>query len=515
MNDEETPFDHDDPEIDVIDVGVGRKDDAVPVVDCGEIAARHLLARALGKASGPREPGLYLIVAPSDAWVPALSAIAPKPFLGLPRRGLMRSAFLQPGPEVRTHELRLASGRGIADEICAAVEQELIEGKVVIVVAAGQVVVPPSLRAAADRIILVPKPDRKCLTAVARELDPRACRLNMRGLDFAAVTPTTLRLAYRPDMPGPAFLRRLKAVARTPATKAPPLEALHGVDEVKDWADALATDLTAWRRGRIHWSELSRGLLLAGPPGTGKTTLAAAIGNRVGAAFVACSYAAWQRNGSGHLGDVVKAMARDFGEARERAPSILFIDELDSLGARGGSGRRDDWWRTIINALLEQMDGTIGNEGVILIAATNHPELIDPAILRAGRLEDRIDLGPPDANALARIYADQLTGRLQNGVDLHRIAQASAGLTGADVVRVCKDARRRARLERRAGPYGGFLAAVGCPAAGGPPAESRRVGVPEGVRGLVAAGSVVTRDVPANTLAGGNPARVIRLIGND
>ena len=134
-----------------------------------------------------------------------------------------------------------------------------------------------------------------------------------------------------------------------------------------------------------------------------------------------------------------------FAEARARAPALLFFDELDSLGSRGQGSKHDDWWRSVINALLEQIDGSTRNEGVVFVGASNYPELIDPALLRAGRMEERIILRHPNVAALANIYRDQLEGECGKAVDLRSIGQMSAGMTGADVVKTCARARRRAR----------------------------------------------------------------------
>ena len=420
--------------------------DTPPVFDCAAFVAGYQLARALKKTPKHISPGLQLVVAPDDTWRPILAEVAPEVFTPPP------SPTRRPRPgikstEIRIHELDPSSGKNSLDKDLGAIEHDLVRSRLVIVVAGNLATVPAPVRQAADRTILVQPPDGRCLMALVRSMDSSPGHPGLRGIRYEGITPAALRLACRGTATTPrAFLRRLKILVRQPAntTKATSLDRLHGVDEARRWACHLKSDLDLYRQGRIPWQDLSRGLLLAGPPGTGKTSLAAAIAGHCRMAFIPTSYASWQTAGSGHLGNVLKAMASAFNEARKRAPSLLFIDELDSLPVRGTQSRNEDWWRTIVNAFLEQIDGSTVNEGVVLVAATNDPDHLDPAILRSGRLEDRIDLHPPGVTALAQIYADQLAGDLGEG-DLERIAAISTGKTGADVVRICASARRRAR----------------------------------------------------------------------
>jgi ATP-dependent Zn protease len=413
-------------------------------LDCGHFLAEHMLRAAIGKGDTPLPPGLYIVVAPSEDWCPALEEVVRDVYLGRHKRRLLGSG------RPRIHGLKLSADTTprTAEQTARAVEEELALGKAVFLITGELANVPVSLQRASDKVITVPPPRRPWITALIRKIATTR-RVNLRGLACETVTPTSLRLAYRPGTSAPDFLRRLQAltisVPRPPAERLIPLDKLHGVDEAKHWAAELKADLARYRAGQLPWPALPRGLLLAGLPGTSKTTMARAIAAFCGIGFVATSYADWQRSGSGHLGEVLKAMAKCFTEARASAPAILFIDELDTLGTRGDSGQRGDWWRSVINAFLELTDGTVSNEGVILIGATNHPELIDPAILRSGRLEDRITLRPPGVDGLARIYADQLEGDLAEAVDMLPLGRISAGMSGADVVKICAQARRRAR----------------------------------------------------------------------
>jgi SpoVK/Ycf46/Vps4 family AAA+-type ATPase len=143
------------------------------------------------------------------------------------------------------------------------------------------------------------------------------------------------------------------------------------------------------------------------------------------------SVASWLE--PGYLGDVLKRMSRAFELARENAPVILFIDEVDNIGSRS-AGRReqyDDYWRSLVNRLLELLDGTSKTDGVIVVAATNLPEKIDPALLRSGRLEKHVAIPLPDMETLAGILAHHL------GADLAGVL-ASAPLASPETIEAAR-----------------------------------------------------------------------------
>lgn len=197
------------------------------------------------------------------------------------------------------------------------------------------------------------------------------------------------------------------------------VQTLAGYGEATNWAKDLKSDLQLWRDGLLDWSELSTRMLLSGPPGTGKTTFARALCNSLRVPLLATSVARWLE--ASYLGDVLQAMGGVFKLANERKPAILFIDEIDNIGSRmgGGSGRggkHDDYWSSVVNRLLELLDGAAKTEGVIIVAATNLPGKIDPALLRSGRLERHIEIPKPDLQALTGILAHHLADDLASVV---------------------------------------------------------------------------------------------------
>lgn len=199
------------------------------------------------------------------------------------------------------------------------------------------------------------------------------------------------------------------------------VETLSGYGAARNWALDLKADLALWSEGNLSWDEMSTKLLLSGPPGTGKTTYAKALCNTLKVPLLVTSVAHWLE--PGYLGDVLKRMSAAFDLAASKAPAILFIDELDNIGSRNAGGGRpyDDYWVSLINRLLQLLDGATKTEGVVVIAATNLPEKIDPALLRSGRLETHVRIPLPDLGTLVGILTHHL------GTDLADVVSSAPG----------------------------------------------------------------------------------------
>lgn len=194
----------------------------------------------------------------------------------------------------------------------------------------------------------------------------------------------------------------------------PRVETLTGYGEAKDWALALKDDLALWRTGSLAWEDMSVKLLLSGAPGTGKTMFARALCNTLQIPLIATSVATWME--PGYLGDCVKRMSAAFADAEAASPSILFIDEFDGIGTRGKQGEWSSYWNTIVNRALELLDGAAKSSGVIVVGATNDATVIDPALLRSGRLEKHIVIPRPNTEALIGILQHHLKSDLADVV---------------------------------------------------------------------------------------------------
>ncbi|MFN2589759.1 MAG: 26S protease regulatory subunit, partial [Actinomycetota bacterium] len=189
------------------------------------------------------------------------------------------------------------------------------------------------------------------------------------------------------------------------------------------------------------------GLLLAGPPGTGKTTIAKVLAAQARCSFYPISGADVM---SKWVGESEQNVRRLFERARENRPSIIFIDEIDAVAGRRGEVQVHD---THVNQLLAEIDGLAGQRGVFVIGATNRPDELDPALLRGGRLSRTIVLGLPDEAgrlAILRLY----TARMPTvGVDLEALARRSEGMSPADLKALCQEAALAAMS--RLGPSAG------------------------------------------------------------
>lgn len=187
-------------------------------------------------------------------------------------------------------------------------------------------------------------------------------------------------------------------------------------------------------------SKIPKGVLLAGPPGTGKTLLARAVAGEAGVPF-------FSTNGSDFMeifvGVGASRVRNMFEEAKKVAPAILFIDELDSLGRRrgAGSGGGNDEREQTLNQLLSEMDGFEPNKNVIIIAATNRPDVLDPALLRPGRFDRQVTVNLPNTQSrLAILHIHARDKPLAEDTDLARFAKSTVGLSGADLANLLNEA---------------------------------------------------------------------------
>ena len=276
-------------------------------------------------------------------------------------------------------------------------------------------------------------------------IDEAAVRVALPDDDQLADVPTAaLRLALR----APTALRVATRIAaacgpRKPQESVPHLDDMAGDAPALIAARQLVADLRLWQQGSVAWSELSRSMLLYGPPGTGKTWLARAMGNAAGIKMEVGSFAAWQS--AGHLGDMLREMRKSFAAARAKAPCVLFIDEIDAVGSRSGSDTHGrTYHRQVVNAFLHEMDAISREAGVIVLGACNDPTGMDPAVLRAGRFDIKVQVPLPDAVMIKGILQRHLKADV-DADDLHNLATASVGRSAAEVDAALRAARAEAR----------------------------------------------------------------------
>ncbi len=214
-----------------------------------------------------------------------------------------------------------------------------------------------------------------------------------------------------------------------------------GIDEVKNEVTEIVDFLRNPDRYRRLGAQIPRGVLLSGPPGTGKTLLARAVAGEANVPFFSISAAEFIEAIVG----VGASRVRDlFDQAKKVAPSIIFIDELDAIGrARGGAqsiGGHDEREQTL-NQILTEMDGFTGSEGVVVLAATNRAEILDPALLRPGRFDRRVTVSPPDLAGRRQILEVHSRGvPMAPDVNLAEVAAATPGMVGADLKNLVNEA---------------------------------------------------------------------------
>jgi cell division protease FtsH len=222
-------------------------------------------------------------------------------------------------------------------------------------------------------------------------------------------------------------------------------DAWPGVDEAKAELREVVDLMRDPKRFKRLDAKVPKGILLHGPPGTGKTLLAKAVARESNAKFFAQSASSFVEMFAG-LG--AARIRRLFRIARKQAPAIIFIDELDAVGATRGkdiSGEKDQ----TLNQLLVEMDGFASTDDIVVIAASNLLEKLDPALLRPGRFDRQIFVSPPDLTGRQAILHVHARDKPLGGVDIELIARQTSGLTGADLTNICNEAAIFAGRARR------------------------------------------------------------------
>ena len=222
-----------------------------------------------------------------------------------------------------------------------------------------------------------------------------------------------------------------------------------GEDEAKD----LLTEIVDYLHNPQKYTEIGasmpKGALLVGPPGTGKTMLAKAVAGESNVPFFSMSGSEFVEMFVGMGASKVRDL---FKQAKEKAPCIVFIDEIDAIGKKrdgqmaGGNDEREQ----TLNQLLTEMDGFEGNNGVIILAATNRPESLDPALTRPGRFDRRVPVELPDLEgreAILKVHAKKV--QLSDNVDFHTIARMASGASGAELANIVNEAALRAVRDNR------------------------------------------------------------------
>ncbi len=223
-----------------------------------------------------------------------------------------------------------------------------------------------------------------------------------------------------------------------------------GLQEEKVELEEIVDFLKAPKKYNAVGARIPKGVLLVGPPGTGKTLLAKAVAGEAGVPFFSISGSDFVEMFVG----VGASRVRDlFADAKKNAPCIVFIDEIDAVARRRGTGLgggHDEREQTL-NQMLVEMDGFGVNEGIIVMAATNRLDILDPAILRPGRFDRKVTVGRPDVKGREEILKVHVRNKpLGDDVDLHNVAHTTAGYTGADLENLMNESAIRAAREDRA-----------------------------------------------------------------
>ena len=432
------------------------------------------LRRELRRMAGARRRGAIMAVEVFDpAWVGAVIAAAKS----LPGRGIAIERQPLPAELAEAETCRKPRARRVAscmaviealprperstssrrrwkEDVASQFGEALAHGtSALIVTTSAEQMLPRDILAASDGVIRLERPDHRAIAGAIRRVTGSRDVQGVTATQSAVLEPNDFWMARRPNQSPSDYVRRLALLAdtRLHADRSLGLDNLPGMGAVGAWGKTVAADLRAYREGTLAWREMERGVVLEGPPGCGKTSFARALAASAGVAFISASLQQWQGAGDGHLGHLLGAMSATFDEARSRAPCVLLVDELDGVGERRRFAHHNrDYSTQVVNAFLEQLDGTTSREGVFVMGCTNDAAVVDPAILRPGRLERVIRVRLPDRVGVESILRHYLGDELADE-DLRPLAASAVrqSISGASVEQWVRSARARARRAGR------------------------------------------------------------------
>lgn len=407
-----------------------------------DLALDALMLLRLGRAvavSGvelPPAPGCVVVLAVGERTDRSRAARCLCEFIPREQNNRMRILSDEGGPHGRRSMSR------------CAIEDELLGGYPVVAICARADNLPDGLEPLVEATLPVPVADAAMIGALLSLLHPgQPVEVDVPDADIARLSPAQLL----PVVAAPDAARALAVLRRMCAAQAPrsgqiTLADVHGQPQAVAALEQVVVDLQDWRAGAIVWPDVVRSFLLIGPPGTGKTMLAEALAGSARVPLIKTSYSDCQRRG--HQGDMLAALHKAAEQAIRSAPSVFFVDEVDSFHVRGG--RHDSGYIIgVVNGLLTLIDRLSATEGVVLIAATNDAQRVDPAVIRHGRFDRHLRIGPPDRAGLRGMLQANLPQGLLTGVEIDGLVDQILGLSGASVAALLRDARTRARAARR------------------------------------------------------------------
>ncbi|GAB9163794.1 AAA family ATPase [Bradyrhizobium diazoefficiens] len=341
-------------------------------------------------------------------------------------------------------------------DLSSQAADHLSEGRCVAAVCVGETDVPQSLRLTADLTVRIAPPNAQVLRRAIARFAGESVEVEEgtgQGLSFHHLVA-----AFRPGQGCQRIVDRLsqatKMLTEQSDERLPDLAHAVEYGELQRWSVQLAELVQLYRQQEASWADLPHGICVAGPPGTGKSVWARALARLCNCPIIYSSVPEWFLAGkTGYLDDCLRAVRKTFNAAAAAAlahgVAILMLDEVDALPSRASTGRNSDFWSAILAEVLLRLDSGISSSrtGVIVISATNRPSALDDALLRPGRLERMVVLGPATAPGILSMLKFQVNGEVGDS-DLLEVAQLMGRATAAEVLATVREGRA---IARRAG----------------------------------------------------------------